>query len=161
VLVPINLGKSVAVTEPLPANGLEALLLRLCQPFLWGDPSCIVNQCAWISEHGLEYAVIDQSSVASAYAKAHGPLDVLRTGDNPRQVLRDYLRSERETLKLMTNDISANVRLLIAERVPKHDLRCVVNEITRMCKKVARLGFAETLTDAATQTQKHNGGVRA
>ena len=116
--------------------------------------------CKRVSEHGLEYAVIDHSSVASAYAKAHGPLDVLRTGDNPRQVLRDYLRSERETLELMTNDITANVRLLIAERFPKQDLRRVVNEITRMCKKVARLGFSESLTDAGPQTQKHSGGVR-
>ena len=116
--------------------------------------------CKRVSEHGLEYAVIDHSSVASAYAKAHGPLDVLRTGDNPRQVLRDYLRSERETLELMTNDITANVRLLIAERFPKQDLRRVVNEITRMCKKVARFGFSETPTDAVTQAQKHNGGVR-
>jgi hypothetical protein len=59
----------------------------------------------------------------------------------------------------MVNDITANVRLLIAERFPKQDLRRVVNEITRMCKKVARLGFSETLMDAPTQTQKHNGGV--
>ncbi len=115
--------------------------------------------CKRICEHGLEYAVIDQASVASAYAKARGPLDVLRTGDNPRQVLRDYLRSESETLQLMVNDITANVRLVIAERFPKQDLRRVVNDITRMCKKVARLGFSETVTDAATQAQKHNGGV--
>ena len=116
--------------------------------------------CKRVSEHGLEYAVIDHSSVASAYAKAHGPLDVLRTGDNPRQVLRDYLRSERETLELMTNDITANVRLLIAERFPKQDLRRVVNEITRMCKKVARLGFSETLEEHASHTQNQARGVR-
>jgi hypothetical protein len=115
--------------------------------------------CKRVSEHGLEYAVIDQASVASAYAKANGPLDVLRTGDNPRQVLRDYLRSERETLGLMTNDITANVRLLIAERFPKQDLRRVVNEITRMCKKVAHLGFSETLTEFAPNLQKQRRGV--
>jgi hypothetical protein len=33
----------------------------------------------------------------------------LGTGDNPRQVLRDCLRTERETLEPMTNDITANV----------------------------------------------------
>ncbi len=87
-------------------------------------------------------------------------MDVLRTGDSPRQVLRDYLRSECETLQLMTNDITASVRLLIAERFPKQDLRRVVNEITSMCKKVARLGFSESLIDAGPQTQKHSGGVR-
>jgi len=115
--------------------------------------------CKRVCEHGFEYAVIDHSPVASAYAKAYGPVDVLRTGDSPRQVLRDYLRSECETLQLMTNDITASVRLLIAERFPKQDLRRVVNEITRMCKKVARLGLSETMTDATTQAQKHNGGV--
>ena len=116
--------------------------------------------CRRVCEYGLEYAVIDQASVASAYAKARGPLDVLRTGDNPRQVLRDYLRGESETLQLMVSDISANVRLVIAERFPKQDLRRVVNEITRMCKKVARLGFSETLEEHASHTHNQARGVR-
>ena len=115
--------------------------------------------CKRVCEHGLEYAVIDHSPVASVYAKVHGPVDVLRTGDNPRQVLRDFLRSERETLELMTNDITATVRLLIAERFPKQDLRRVANEITRLCKKVARVGFSESLTDATTQAQKQGRGM--
>ena len=63
------------------------------------------------------------------------------------QVLRDYLQSERETLQLIASDLTANVRLLIAERFPKQDLRRVVNEITHMCKKIARLGFSETPVD--------------
>ena len=116
--------------------------------------------CKRVCEHGLEYAVIDQASAASAYAKARGPLDVLRTGDNPRQVLRDYLRSESQTLQLMVNDITSNVRLVVAERFPKQDLRRVVNEITRMCKKVARLGFSETLEEHASHTQNQARGVR-
>jgi hypothetical protein len=116
--------------------------------------------CKRACEHGLEYAVIDHTLVASAYAKARGPLDVLRTGDNPRQVLRDYLRSESETLQLMVNDITANVRLVVAERFPKQDLRRVVNEITRMCKKVARVGFSETLEEHASPTQNQARGVR-
>jgi hypothetical protein len=116
--------------------------------------------CKRICEHGLEYAVIDHSPAASAYAKAFGPLDVLRTGDNPRQVLREYLQGERETLQLMASDITANVRLLIAERFPKQDLRRVADEITRMCKKVARLGFSETLEEHASHTQNQTRGVR-
>jgi len=116
--------------------------------------------CKRVCEYGLEYAVIDHASIASAYAKARGPPDVLHTGDNPHQVLRDYLRSERETLELMTNDITANVRLLIAERFPKQDLRRVVNEIARMCKKVARIGFSETREDLRDQAQKLNRSKR-
>lgn len=115
--------------------------------------------CKRVCEHGLEYAVIDHSPVASAYVRAHGPTDVLRTGDNPRQVLRDFLRSERETLQLMVNDITANVRLVIAERFPKQDLRRVVNEITRMCKTVARLGISESPVELAN-VQKQGRGVR-
>ncbi len=108
----------------------------------------------------MEYAVIDHSPVASAYAKTHGPLDVLRTGDNPRQVLRDFLCSERETLQLMVNDITTNVRLVIAERFPKQDLRRVVNEITRMCKNVARLGFSETPQEIVGEAQHVKRGIR-
>jgi len=115
--------------------------------------------CKRVCEHGLEYAVIDHSPVASAYANARGSLDVLRTGDNPHQVLRDFLRCERETLHLMVNDITANVRLIIAERFPKHDLRRVVNEITHMCKKVARLGYSETLAEITPHAAKRGRGV--
>jgi hypothetical protein len=115
--------------------------------------------CKRVCEHGLEYAVIDHSPIASAYAKAHGPLDVVRTGDNPRQVLRDFLHGERETLQLMVNDITANVRLLVAERFPKQDLRRVVNEITRMCKSVARLGLSETPVETP-DVQRQSRGMR-
>jgi hypothetical protein len=60
----------------------------------------------------------------------------------------------------MVNDITANVRVIMAERFPKQDLRRVVNEITNMCKKVARLGFSETSLDTAEQTEKSRLGVR-
>jgi hypothetical protein len=116
--------------------------------------------CKRVCEHGLEYAVIDHSPVASAYAKAHGPLDVLRTGDNPRQVLRNYLRSERQTLELVANDITATVREFVKERFPKQDLRRVVNEIAHMCRKVVRLGFSESLSESTNQTQAKSQGVR-
>jgi hypothetical protein len=116
--------------------------------------------CKRVCKHGLEYAIIDHSPVASAYAKARGPADVLRTGESPRLVVRDFLRSERETLQLMVNDITANVRLVIAERFPKQDLRRVINEIARMCKNVARLGFSETPLDVAGETQQVKHGVR-
>lgn len=117
--------------------------------------------CKRVFEHGVEYAVIDHSPSASAYAKVQGPLEILRTGDNPRQLLRDYLRNERQALELMATDITANVRLLIAERFPKQDLRRVVNEITRMCKRVARLGFSETPgEEVGAQTHKLQRGVR-
>src|ERR1019366_1157189 len=158
-----NLGPLESQTQPgqveLPDSVGDRSPWEVCTSLMRLNHSEVLL-CKRACEHGLEYAVIDHSPVASAYAKVRGPLDVLRTGDNPRQVLRDFLRSERETLELMTNDITANVRLLIEERFPKQDLRRVVNEITRMCKKVARLGFSETLTDAATQAQKHSGGVR-
>ena len=116
--------------------------------------------CKRVCEHGLEYAVIDHLPLASGYANAHGPADVLRTGDNPRQVLRNFLRSERETLQLMVNDMTASVRLLVAERFPKEDLRRVVNEITRMCQKVARRGFSEAPLDHDVRTHAPKCGVR-
>jgi hypothetical protein len=80
--------------------------------------------------------------------------------DNPRQVLRDFLRSGRETLELMSKDITANVRLLIAERFPREDLRRLVNEITCVCTKVTRLVSSETPADLDGQAQKLNRGVR-
>ena len=63
-------------------------------------------------------------------------------------------------LELVANDITANVRLLIAERFPKQDLRRVVNEITRMCQSVARLGFSDTLAETTPHDAKRSRGVR-
>jgi len=116
--------------------------------------------CKRIAEHGIEYAVIDRLSAASVYAKANGPHDLLRTGNDPHRVLRDYLHGERQSLELMTNDITANVRLLVAERFPEQDLSRVVNSIARMCKKVTRLGFSESLSELSGQTQTRSHGVR-
>jgi len=116
--------------------------------------------CKRVCEHGMEYAVIDQSSTATVYAQARGNIDVLRTGDNPRQVLRNYLQGERQTLELVANDITATVREFVKERFPKQDLRRVVNEIGQMCKKVVRLGFSESVSEASGQTQTKSHGVR-
>jgi hypothetical protein len=131
---------------------------ELCMPLMQLDCNEVLL-CKRVCEHGNEYAVIDRSSVASAYTKANGPTDILRTGDNPRQVLHEFIRGERETLQLMVNDITANVRLFIAEKFPYQDLRRVVNEITRMCRSVARLGFSESI-EAGTHTHHRQRSVR-
>ena len=157
-LGPLELKATDAHVE-LPESAGDRSPWEICAPLMRLNQNEVLL-CKRVCEHGLEYAIIDHSPVASAYAKAHGPLDVLRTGDNPRQVLRDFLNSERETLHLMVNDITANVRLLIAERFPKQDLRRVVDHITRMCKKVARLGFSETLTGSTPHVAKQGRGVR-
>jgi hypothetical protein len=146
------------VHAELPDSVRDRSPWEVCAPLMQLDHNEVLL-CRRVCEHGLEYAVIDQSPVASAYAKVHGPADVLHTGDNPRQVLRDFLRSERETLQLMVNDITANVRLLISERFPKQDLRRVINEIARMCKNVARLGFSESPLELA-DVQKQGRGAR-
>lgn len=52
------------------------------------------------------------------------------------------------------SSITANVRLVIAEKFTKQDLRLAVNEIACMCKNVARVGFIGTPLDLADQNQK-------
>jgi hypothetical protein len=116
--------------------------------------------CKRVAEHGTEYAVIDRLPAASAYAKASGPLDILRTGDDPRRVVRDYLRSERRMLELVANDITATVREFVADRFPKPDASRVVNEIAHMCKNILRHGFSESLSESPSQMQTNTLGVR-
>jgi hypothetical protein len=60
----------------------------------------------------------------------------------------------------MLNHITANVRLRIAGHFRKQDLRRVVNEIARMCKKAARLGCPETSSEIVCQTQTKSQGAR-
>jgi thiamine transporter ThiT len=68
--------------------------------------------------------------------------------------------NESETLQLMLNHITANVRLPIAGHFRKQDLRRVVNEIARMCKKFARLGCSETSSEIICQSQTKSQGAR-
>jgi hypothetical protein len=143
----------------LPDSAGDRSPWEVCTPLMRLNHNEVLL-CKRVCEHGLEYAVIDHTPVASAYAKAHGPLDVLRTGDNPRQVLRDFLRTERETLQLMANDITASVREVVKERFPKQDLRRVVNEIAQMCKKVVRVGFSESPSESPSLSPKQSHGVR-
>lgn len=116
--------------------------------------------CQRMAEHGVEYAVIDRLPAASMYAKANGPIDLLQTGNDPYRVLRTYLRAERQALEVMVNEITAHVRLLVAERFPEQELSRVVKEITRICKNVARLGFSEAPTVLDPEIQRQGRGVR-
>lgn len=107
--------------------------------------------CKRLSEHGVEYAVIDQSPTTSRYGKAAGHLDILQTSDNPSRVLDEYLRTERQTLELMASDITASLRIFMSERFPSQDVTRVVTAITRMCRNAARLGVSESQADPPTQ----------
>lgn len=131
---------------------------EICTPLIQLSDNEVLL-CKRQHEHGVEYAVIDHSPAASVYAKANGSLDILGTSDDPRQALQDYLRSERQTLELMANDIAATVRLFMAERFPRQDVSRVTSAITRICKKVARLELSETPAEFASQKQTHDRGV--
>jgi len=143
----------------LSESGNDRNPWEICAPLLQLDSNDVVL-CKRRHEHGVEYAVIDHSPAASAYAKANRALDILDTSDDPRQALQDYLRTERQTLELMANDISASVRLFISERFPRQDVSRVVTAITRMCKKAARLELSESPGDLAAHKQSEVRGVR-
>ena len=59
----------------------------------------------------------------------------------------------------MANDITADVRQLIAERFPKQNLRRVVSAISSVCKNITRLGFSEAVAELP-HVQKQGRGVR-
>jgi len=114
--------------------------------------------CKRVAEHGVEYAVIDQLPAASKYAMANGALDILETSDDPRRALRAYLQTERQALELMANDVTASLRVFMAQRFPRQDVSRIVSSITRMCKRVARLDLSDL---AEHQAQSQGSQVRA
>jgi hypothetical protein len=143
----------------LPESGTDRNPWEICAPLLQLDGSDVIL-CKRRHEHGVEYAVIDHSPAASAYAKANRTADILDTNEDPRQALQDYLRAERQALELMANDISASVRLFMAEHFPRQDVGRVVNAITRMCKKAARIELSESPADCLSRRQGEIRGVR-
>ncbi|HEY3856454.1 MAG TPA: hypothetical protein VGO67_18880 [Verrucomicrobiae bacterium] len=123
----------------------------------WQVRRCLVqlNQSeVFLCQKGTEFAVVERFSENSRYAAVNGPAEIMRTGNNERQVLQDYVENERQTLQLLATDLTARVRETLAAQHPEQNCKRVVEAITRRCdcEINPNQSQAETIAPALQQT---------
>ena len=111
------------------------------------DLSKITSICHRRTAAGLEFAVVECLPLKFGELKS-----VLNSGHNVREVLREFMRDQRQVLNLWKDDVKAQVREHLDEKYPHQDMGIVVESFEI---KMAR---AISETRAVTQSQSH--GIR-
>jgi len=111
------------------------------------DLSKITSVCHRRTAAGLEFAVVECLPLKSGELRS-----VLNSGHNVREVLREFMRDQRQVLNLWKDDVKAQVREHLDEKYPHQDMGIVVESFEI---KMAR---AISETRAVTQSQSH--GIR-
>jgi len=121
---------SPTVTGDLVVEGVEwqiqrrLLKLPATDVFLCHDPRTAA------------FAVIQRFREDSVYARANGPVEILVTGANPRQLVQDYADDARHTLRFMASNLVAQAQRVAWEQFPEHNPSRVVRAISERCERV-------------------------
>lgn len=97
--------------------------------------------------NALEFAVVECLPLKSGEMRS-----VLNSGHNVREVLREFMRDQRQILNLWKDDVKAQVREHLDEKYPHQDMGIVVESFEiKMARSISE-------TRAVAQSQSH--GVR-
>jgi len=112
-------------TEIVTGKG-ERWQVRRCLVKLKENEVCLCQR-------GTEFAIIERHPEYSAYAQANGAAEITLTGNHERQLLQDFVQSERQALHLLTSDLTAKVSEKLAGQYPDLNCQRVVQAITQRC----------------------------
>ncbi|HUA37296.1 MAG TPA: hypothetical protein VMA35_02720 [Candidatus Sulfopaludibacter sp.] len=85
------------------------------------DLSKITSICHRRTAAGLEFAVVECLPLKSGEMKS-----VLNSGHNVQDLLREFMRDQRQVLNLWKDDVKAHVREHLGEKYPGQDMGIVV-----------------------------------
>lgn len=80
--------------------------------------------CSRSTGDGLEFAIIERATT-----QGHARIEVLATGRDAAEVMRQFTVDQRQALRLWSDDVAAQVRERLAERYPGQDLSRVADSI--------------------------------
>src|SRR5208282_4903995 len=83
--------------------------------------SKITSICHRRTAAGLEFAIVECLPLKSGEVKS-----VLNSGQNVREVLKAFMRDQRQVLNLWKDDVKAQVREHLDEKYPHQDMGIVV-----------------------------------
>jgi hypothetical protein len=103
------------------------------------DLSKISSVCHRRIAGQIEFAVVESLSLKPGMEMR----DVLNRGDNVREVLQDFIRDQRQVLRLWKDDLNAQVKEHLAEKYPSQDMSLVSDS------------FKYKMTQAISETYVH------
>jgi hypothetical protein len=112
------------------------------------DLSKISSVCHRRVADQIEFAVVESLSLKPGMEMR----DVLNHGDNVRKVLQDFIRDQRQVLRLWKGDMNAQIKEHLAEKYPGQDMSLVSDSFEY------KLTQAISKTYVHTQSQSH--GIR-
>jgi hypothetical protein len=136
---------------PITAEGIEwqrqAQLLTL--------PKSVVLLCRHPTEN--EFAIIQQFSAESAYAKANGQGEILLRGADPRQLVSEYAGWAQHTLRFMASNLVSKAQRVSFEQFPEYNPGKVMRAISERC--LLAVGESLTVMEPVRQTPRHARGI--
>ena len=126
------------------------------QTQLLKKPKSMIYLCRHPTEN--EFAIIQQFPVESAYAKANGQGEILLRGDDPRQLVSEYIGWAQHTLRFMASNLVARAQRVAFERFPEDKPGKVVQAISQRCLLAA--GESLTVMESMGQTTRQTRGIR-
>ncbi len=109
-----------------------------------------IHFCHRPISYGAEYAVVEHFPV-------RGTNEILNRGWNAGEVLKAFTQGLRQTLRVWTEDMTAQVQEFLAEKFPGQDLSRVADAFIHKCTTQA-VSQKPTLTHS--HEQKHSRGMR-
>lgn len=86
-------------------------------------------------ENQKEFAIVERFDADSPFAKVNGTYKIHQTGNDARQLLADYRRAERQTLKFLADDLSVDVREHLCEKYSSPDAPRICRALTARFNK--------------------------
>jgi hypothetical protein len=109
-----------------------------------------IHLCHRPISYAAEYAVVEQFP-------ARGTNEIWNRGWNAGDVLKAFTQGLRQALQVWTEDVSAQVREFLSEKLPGHDLSRVADAFIHKCTTQA-VSQKHSLTQG--HAQNHSRGMR-
>lgn len=100
-----------------------------------------------------EWAIVQRMNTNGRYAEAHGGAAVLLTGNNPGELVNEYVGQAEHTLRFMARNLTAKAQEVVWEKYPDNDPSRVVRAISHRC--ALAVDNPEALRQRQEQTIDH------
>jgi urease gamma subunit len=111
------------------------------------DLSNITSICHRRTAAGLEFAVIECLPLQSREMT-----EVLNSGQNVRDVLREFIHDQKQVLNLWKDDVKAQVKEYLDENYPHQNMNIVVESF--------EIKMSRAISERQSLAQNHSRGVR-
>lgn len=111
------------------------------------DLSNITSICHRRTEAGLEFAVVECLPLSSGERK-----EVLNSGHNIRDVLREFLNDQKQVLNLWKDDVKEQVKEHLDKNYPRQDMSIVVESF--------EIKMSRAVSEIKSLAQNQSRGIR-